>query len=297
MTSSPLSIDLLRRAVAGPAPGPSSDWDLNPGLRGAILRSGAAPRAAAVLCPIVARDGVLRVILTRRADHLSAHAGQVAFPGGKRDPSDPTLAHAALREAEEEIGLPRAMVRLLGEIDGHETGTGFAITPFVGLVDEAFVARPDPSEVAEVFEPPLAFLMDPANRRVEARDWQGISRKFYAIPWEGHYIWGATARMLVGLSVRLEAARALNTGGAGAGCAGGAGPLGAGGGAVRDAAALEAALRPEPRLRPAPPPGPPSALPPGPPSALPPGPPSAPPPGPPSALPLGSPPALPSARD
>ncbi|MFT6775183.1 MAG: 8-oxo-dGTP pyrophosphatase MutT (NUDIX family) [Paracoccaceae bacterium] len=209
MTSSPLTIDLLRLAVAGPASGPSSDWDMNPSLRDAIVRPGPM-RAAAVLCPVVERDGVLRVILTRRADHLNAHAGQVAFPGGKRDPSDPSLADAALREAEEEIGLPRAMVRMLGRIDGHETGTGFAITPFVGLVDPAFVARPDPSEVAEVFEPPLSFLMDPARRRRETREWQGISRQFYAIPWEGRYIWGATARILVSLAERVAAAQRLH---------------------------------------------------------------------------------------
>jgi 8-oxo-dGTP pyrophosphatase MutT (NUDIX family) len=208
MTLSPLSIDLLHRAVTGPAPGQSSDYDLNPGLR-AQIAVGAPLRAAAVLCPVVDRGGELRVILTRRADHLHAHAGQVAFPGGKRDPSDASLADAALREAEEEIGLPRAMVRLLGEIDGHETGTGFAITPFVGLVDSAFVARPDPGEVAEVFEPPLAFLMDPANRMRETHEWKGVARQFYAIPWEGRYIWGATARMLVGLALRMEAARAL----------------------------------------------------------------------------------------
>jgi 8-oxo-dGTP pyrophosphatase MutT (NUDIX family) len=205
MTSSPLTIDLLRRAVTGPAPGPSSDYDLNPGLRAQVVR-GAPLRSAAVLCPVVERGGELRVILTRRADHLNAHAGQVAFPGGKRDPSDRTLADAALREAEEEIGLPRAMVRMLGEIDGHETGTGFAITPFVGLVDASFEARPDPGEVAEVFEPPLSFLMDPANRKRETREWQGVARHFYAIPWEGRYIWGATARMLVGLAQRMEAA-------------------------------------------------------------------------------------------
>ncbi|MGG7565268.1 CoA pyrophosphatase [Rhodovulum sp. DZ06] len=218
MTRAPLSIDLLARAVAGDAPDPASpvaapraqdagtsDYDLNPDLRPAL--SGGRPRlrAAAVLCPVVEREGELRVILTRRSDHLKAHSGQVAFPGGKLDPSDPSLAHAALREAEEEIGLPPSMVRLLGEIDGHETGTGFAITPFVGIVDPAFVPRPDPGEVAEVFEPPLSFLMDPANRRRDSRDWQGKRRYFYAIPWEGRYIWGATARMLVGLSDRLQA--------------------------------------------------------------------------------------------
>lgn len=207
MTRSPLAIDRLIRAVATDAPPPgaggTSDFELNPGLRAFAPEGGL--RAAAVLCGVVDRGEGLRVILTRRADHLNAHAGQVAFPGGKRDPSDPSLAHAALREAEEEIGLPPSMVRLLGRIDGHETGTGFAITPYVGLVDPRFEPRPHPGEVAEVFEPPLDFLMDPANRRRESRMFKGAERHFYAIPWEGRYIWGATARILIGLADRIAA--------------------------------------------------------------------------------------------
>lgn len=201
---SSISRQLVREAVLHGRRGASSDYDLNPRLR---ADAPAAPlRQAGVLCPLVDRgDGAgLRVILTRRADHLRKHAGQVAFPGGGLEAGDASLLHAALREAEEEIGLLAAQVEVIGQIDGHETGTGFAITPFVGFVDAAFVPRPDPQEVAEVFEPPLDFLMAPANRKRESRWFQGSERFFYAMPWEGRYIWGATARMLVGLSERIE---------------------------------------------------------------------------------------------
>ena len=205
MSSRPrLTPDLVRAAVLHGRAGPSSDYDLNPEARPAPPESRAL-RPAAVLCPMVERDGELRVILTRRADHLRSHSGQVAFPGGKMDAADRTLADAALREAHEEIGLAREMVDLIGPIDGHETVTGFAVTPFVGLVDPAFAPRPDAREVAEVFEPPLDFLMDRANWRRESRVWQGRPRFFYAMPWQGRFIWGATARMLVGLAQRIEA--------------------------------------------------------------------------------------------
>lgn len=195
--------ETVRRAVRRAEGGPSSDYDLNPEVQAALRRNRNLAEAA-VLCPIVARPDGLHVILTRRSDALRSHSGQVAFPGGRRDPGDASLAAAALREAEEEIGLPPGMVDLVGPIDGHETVTGFAVTPFVGFVDPAFVARPDPAEVAEVFETPLGFLMDPANRETHHRDWNGTRRYFYAIPWRGHYIWGATARMLVGLSDRIR---------------------------------------------------------------------------------------------
>ncbi|SDW72342.1 8-oxo-dGTP pyrophosphatase MutT, NUDIX family [Albimonas donghaensis] len=198
-----IDADMVREAVRRGRGGASSDFDLLPGGRASFPPAGAPLRQAGVLCPLVDRGDGLRVILTRRADHLRQHAGQVAFPGGRVDPTDPSLLHAALREADEEIGLAAHQVDIFGAIDGHETGTGYAITPFVGLVTPDFAPRSDPSEVAEVFEPPLAFLMDPANRRTESRYFQGRDRRYYAMPWEGRYIWGATARMLVGLSDRL----------------------------------------------------------------------------------------------
>lgn len=194
--------EMVRRAVTHAVAGPSSDYDLNPEVRD-LLPAERALRAAAVLCPIVERDSGLNVILTRRSDALRSHSGQVAFPGGRRDSTDPSLAHAALREAEEEIGLARDLVELIGAVDGHETVTGFSVTPFVGFVDPGFTPRPDPAEVAEVFETPLAFLMDPVNRQRHYRDWNGTRRYFYAMPYGDYYIWGATARMLVGLSDRI----------------------------------------------------------------------------------------------
>lgn len=202
----PLDAETIRAAVLHGRRGESSDYDLHPELREA-LRAGRPLRAAAVLCALVDRgDGAgLRVILTRRADHLRAHPGQVAFPGGRVDPTDLSPLHAALREAEEEVGLPRDRVEVVGEIDGHETVTGFSVIPYVGFAPADFAPRPDPAEVAEVFEPPLNFVLDPANRRRDWRDWNGTRRYYYAMPWEGRYIWGATARMLVGLAERVAA--------------------------------------------------------------------------------------------
>ncbi|WP_072746953.1 CoA pyrophosphatase [Oceanicella actignis] len=200
----PVSEDDLRRVARGGGRAGSSDYDLNPELRDA-LPPRRKLRPAAVLCPLVRRPQGLHVILTRRADHLRHHPGQVAFPGGKVEPNDPSPAAAALREAQEEIGLDPAMVELLGAIDGHETVTGFLVTPWLGLVDPAFSPRPDPSEVAEVFEVPLDWLMDPANHARGWREWNGQRRWYYEMPWRGRRIWGATARMLVGLSARLAA--------------------------------------------------------------------------------------------
>ncbi len=190
----------LQQALAGRRT-PSSDFDLNPGIRPreAVLRP------AAVLVPVVERGAGLRVILTRRAARLKHHPGQVAFPGGKLDPTDPTPLAAALREAEEEIGLPAAQVEVLGVLDPHETVTRFTMIPVVGLVAPDFRPRPEPGEVEEVFEVPFAFLMDPGNYQIHARVWQGVERRYYAIPYGPHYIWGATARILRVLAERMQA--------------------------------------------------------------------------------------------
>lgn len=200
----PISRNCLERAVRGPSVGGSSDFDLNPGAV-ASLPQGRRLRPAAVLCGVTERADGLFVMLTRRAAGLKHHGGQVAFPGGKIDTSDPSPLAAALREAEEEIGLPARDVDILGPIDGHETVTGFSITPYVGIVAPGFTAVPERGEVDEVFEVPLDFVMDPANHRRGARDWNGEARYFYEMPWGRHYIWGATARILKGLSLRLAA--------------------------------------------------------------------------------------------
>lgn len=191
-----LNSTAIGRALAVPAR-PSSDFDLNPGARpGGVLRL----RPASVLIPLVERGAGLRLILTRRAALLKHHPGQVAFPGGKQDPSDPSPLAAALREAREEIGLDPADVHILGPLAQHDTVTGFAIAPFVGLVDAGFRPVIDRSEVDEVFEVPLDFLLDPGNYQIHARIWNGRARRYYAIPYGPHYIWGATARILRALA-------------------------------------------------------------------------------------------------
>jgi 8-oxo-dGTP pyrophosphatase MutT (NUDIX family) len=176
-----------------------SDYDLNPEFRPAerpVLRD------AAVLIPVVDRPDGLHVILTRRADSLASHTGQVAFPGGRLDPGEGPV-EAALREAWEEIGLDPGFVEPLGLSNRYETVTGYVVTPVVGLVQPGFELRPNPAEVAEVFEPPFAFLMDPRNHHRDSFERDGAQRFFYAMPWQDQYIWGATAGMLRALWNRL----------------------------------------------------------------------------------------------
>lgn len=166
------------------------------------LQDGVDPRSAAVLVPLVVRDTGLTVLLTQRADHLNDHAGQVSFPGGRREPFDRDATATALREAKEEIGLAGERVEILGALPDFLTGTGFCVSPVVGLVHPPFTVQADTFEVAEIFEVPLAFLMDPANHEVRVFRWDGGERRFFAMPYprgdaHGHYfIWGATAGML-----------------------------------------------------------------------------------------------------
>ncbi len=162
----------------------------------------AKARPAAVLAPIVPREHGLTVLLTERASHLRSHSGQVAFPGGKIDPGE-TALETALREAHEEIGLEADFVEPLGWLDAYLTTTGFRIAPLVALIRPGFALELNHGEVAEAFETPLAFLMDPANHHLHEREWQGQRRRFYAMPHEGRYIWGATAGILRNLYERL----------------------------------------------------------------------------------------------
>jgi 8-oxo-dGTP pyrophosphatase MutT (NUDIX family) len=189
----------LRRALALPGDD-SSDFDLNPDLP---LPEGRALRPAGVLIAVDLTTPAPSVILTKRSTRLKHHPGQIAFPGGKQDPSDADPVAAALREAEEEIALPRTATDVLGTLPAHETVTSYSITPVVALIRSPVTLAPEAGEVEEVFRVPFAFVTDPSSFRVEGRRWQGRHRHYYAVPWGPYYIWGATGRILRALAERL----------------------------------------------------------------------------------------------
>lgn len=173
----------------------TGDHVLNPEL-GPYARWEGPPRDAAVLIGLLPRSGGPHVVLTQRTAHLKSHAGQVAFPGGKIDPGDAGPDAAALREAEEEIGLPPQNVELIGRLSPYLTGSGYKVVPIVGLIGGEPVFKPNPGEVDDIFEVPLNFLMNPANHQKLSRDWQGRPRYFYAMPFGERYIWGVTAGII-----------------------------------------------------------------------------------------------------
>ena len=158
---------------------------------------------AAVLFPIVLRDEGHTVLLTQRTAHLRDHAGQISFPGGRVEEEDPSPVATALRETEEEIGLSRAHVEILGYLPEYRTGTGFRVTPVVALVKPPFELALDAFEVAEAFEVPLSFLLDPANHQRHSLHYRGALRHFFAMPYGDYFIWGATAGMIRSLTDRL----------------------------------------------------------------------------------------------
>ena len=184
----------------GRALGPS-DWDLSPETM-ADLAVMDPPRPAAVLVPIVLRDP-LTVMLTERSQDMPSHPGQVSFPGGKVEECDVDPVACALREAEEEVGIGAEFIEPLDYLDSYRTGTGFQISPVVAFVRPGFTLQLDAREVREVFEVPLAFLMNEANHKKQSRAWRGRERWFYAMPYEGRYIWGATAGMIKNMHQRL----------------------------------------------------------------------------------------------
>jgi len=159
---------------------------------------------AAVLVPLVERHAGTNIVLTQRPSHLNSHAGQVSFPGGKVEKADAHAEDTALREAEEEIGLPRCQVDVVGRLGTRTTGSGFKVTPVVGIVDPAAAFVPDPGEVATIFEVPLDFVLDNLNHKIETRLIRGVERQFYVLPFQDYYIWGLTARLLVALSATLK---------------------------------------------------------------------------------------------
>lgn len=197
-------VELLRsKLLREPPPLPlmpkRGDFDSDPDGRPAE-RSDLKP--AAVLLPLLFRREP-HVLFTRRTHHLTRHAGQVAFPGGRADPDDISLVETALRETQEETGIDPAFITVAGFLDAYETGTGYAILPVVGLLSEGFALSPQIGEVAEIFEVPLAFLLDPANKQRQSREFGGRMRTFYSFTYEGHYIWGATAAMLLNFAERI----------------------------------------------------------------------------------------------
>lgn len=181
---------------------PTSDYDLNPGT---LLPEGRVLCPAGVLVALRPGPGGVEVILTKRSSRLKHHPGQIACAGGKVDAGDADAVAAALREAEEEIGLRRATVEVLGTAEAHETVTGFLVTPVFGRVSADFVALPEAGEVDEVFAVPLGHVADPANYRIEGRLWRGQMRRYYTVPYGPYYIWGATARILRALADRMAA--------------------------------------------------------------------------------------------
>ena len=189
----------IREAMARPGTS-SSDFDLNPDV---TLLPDRKLRAAGVLMAFEPMGNDIALYLTKRSSALKHHPGQIAFPGGKQDAGDADVIAAALREAEEEIGLPRHLVEVIGTMPDHETVTGFRVTPVLGRVTAPFSVRPEAGEVDEVFRVPLVHVTDRANFQIQSRRWQGRSRSYFTVPYGPYYIWGATARMLRAFAERI----------------------------------------------------------------------------------------------
>ncbi|TMM52623.1 CoA pyrophosphatase [Sulfitobacter sabulilitoris] len=192
MTEPSSLIENIRAALATTGAA-SSDYDLNPGV---TLPQGRVLRPAGVLAPILKRGDEYHLLLTKRSSALKHHPGQIAFPGGKQDDGDADVIAAAIREAQEEVGLPPELVEILGTLPPHETVTSFRVTPVIALVKDAFDVVPEPGEVEEAFTVPLSHVLNADNYVIQSRRWRGQERSYFAVPYGPYYIWGATARML-----------------------------------------------------------------------------------------------------
>lgn len=196
------------RARAARERGPFTGTDYgdhiwNPDLRPLFVHD--RLRDAAVLVPVVDRGDGATVLLTKRTDNLRSHSGQIAFPGGRIDPTDPSAEHAALRETEEEIGLGAEFIDVVGRLPDYVSGSGYRIAPVLSIVRPDFLLTINRDEVDDAFEVPLRFLMDPQNHRRDSRVWENHERFFYTMPYGERYIWGVTAGILRTLYERLYA--------------------------------------------------------------------------------------------
>ncbi len=183
-----------RISTESEVPAGRSDFELNPEMK--ILDVSERKQPAAVLIPVIEHENKASILFTQRADEMPTHAGQISFPGGKMDASDSNVAETALREAREEIGLEAEFIDSIGFLDDYITSTGYRISPLVAVIRQGYSITPDQSEVADVFDVPLSFLMNAQNHEMHTREWRGTQRKFYAMPYETRFIWGATAGML-----------------------------------------------------------------------------------------------------
>ncbi|HET7634626.1 MAG TPA: CoA pyrophosphatase [Burkholderiales bacterium] len=198
----PLSRDRIAQRLQRPAPPTDADaWHVT------HLSADTPAVAAAVLVPLINRQSGIQLLFTHRTSHLANHPGQISFPGGRVEGGDASREDAALREAEEEVGLPRAAVDVLGRLPDYEIPSGFRITPVVGWIAPPFVLALNPREVVEAFEAPLAHFLDPGNYQQRSYDYSGRHRDYLAVPYRGRFIWGATAGMLYSLCRALAAER------------------------------------------------------------------------------------------
>jgi len=196
-----LAADWIRSRFANPP-----DWTPEISSEKRLHTAFDPPMSASVLIPIVARDTGLSMLLTKRTAHLHDHPGQISFPGGRAEDADASAIDTALREAEEEVGLHRQHIDVIGALPEYVTATGYRVTPVVSIIQPPFSLQSDPFEVAEMFEVPLSFLMDGMNHQRRVGDFpNGLRRTFYAMPYEGYFIWGATAGMLRNLFHFLRA--------------------------------------------------------------------------------------------